>query len=166
MKTIYSFFFFLLSMQPLVAIEDIRGFWKTVNEEGVAQCIIAVYEYEGVRYGRIIATYGDNGTIDDSIYHPKKRAPGVIGTPFYSGLDIIWDLMPSSMVFKGKILDPEHGKVYKAELWRDAADLVVRGKLMMFGRSQTWYPVEPSDLPPSFKLPDLDSFVPAIPKVP
>lgn len=155
---------FLLLLQMAFALEDIRGFWKTVNEDGVAQCIIAVYEYHGVRYGRIIATYGNNGQIDDSIYDPKKRAPGVVGDPFYSGLDIIWDLMPSSMVFKGKILDPEHGKVYKSELWIEKGDLIVRGKLLMFGRSQTWYAVQPEDIPPSFQLPSLSSFIPSIPQ--
>ena len=158
------FLSFLLISKTLFALEDIQGFWKTVNEEGIAQCIIAVYEYEGLRYGRIIATYGADGKIQDSIYHPIERAPGVVGDLFYSGLDIIWDLAPAAWVFKGLILDPEHGKVYKSELWVDKGDLIVRGKLLMFGRNQTWFAVTPQDIPAGFKLPDTKTFVPSIPK--
>ena len=163
-KALKILFSLLLISKSLVAAEDIQGFWKTVNEEGVAQCIIAVYEHAGLRYGRIIATYGDDGKIDDSIYTPSKRAPGVVGEPFYSGLDIIWDLAESKWAYKGLILDPEHGKVYKAELWKDAEDLIVRGKLLMFGRNQTWYAVVKEDIPDGFKLPDPKTFVPSIPE--
>ncbi len=154
----------VLLLNSLTAAESIQGFWKTVNEEGVTQAIIAVYKYADLCYGRIIATYGDNGKIDDSIYHPSKRAPGVVGDPFYSGLDIIWYLEESQWSFKGQILDPEHGKVYRAELWTDAGNLIVRGKLLIFGRNQTWYAVKKEDIPVGFELPDLNSLVPAIPK--
>jgi len=158
---LFSLFYLHLS---LFAADDIRGFWKTVNEEGEAQCIIAIYAYQGLGYGRIIATFGDNGTIDDSIYHPVKRAPGVVGSPFYSGLDIIWDLIDSGSKFKGKILDPEHGSVYKSELWTEGDTLIVRGKLLMFGRSQQWFAVIQKDLPKGFKLPNLQELVPSIPQ--
>lgn len=160
-KIILSLFVFTKS---LVFSDDIQGFWKTVSEEGVVQSIIAVYEYEDLRYGRIIATYGENGKIEDSIYKPIKRAPGVVGNPFYCGLDIIFDLVESTWVYKGRILDPEHGKIYKAELWTEAGDLIVRGKLLMFGRSQKWFPLKKEDIPEGFKLPDLKSFVPSIPQ--
>lgn len=163
-KAMKIFAFFLLFSHALMAADSIEGFWKTVNEDGVAQCIIAVYEYGGKCYGRIIATYGEDGKIDDSIYTPSKRAPGVVGDPFYSGLDIIWDLLESKWAHKGFILDPEHGKVYKAELWTDAGNLIVRGKLLMFGRNQTWYPVTKEDIPVGFKLPDPKTFVPSIPE--
>lgn len=154
----------LLIFSSVWTAESIEGFWKTVNEEGIAQAIIAVYKYEDLCYGRIIATYGENGKIDDSIYHPSKRAPGVVGDPFYSGLDIIWYLEETQWSFKGKILDPEHGKVYRAELWTDAGNLIVRGKLLMFGRNQTWYAVQKEDIPVGFELPNLNSLVPSIPE--
>ena len=145
--------------------DDIGGFWKTINEQGEAQCIIAVYPYDGLYYGRIIATFSEKGQVDDSIYKPIKRAPGVVGDPFYSGLDIIWDLADSGVKYKGKILDPEKGNIYNAELWVDNdGNLVVRGKLMMFGRNQTWRAVVDSDFPKDFKKPDPATFVPAIPE--
>ncbi len=150
----------------LFSAESIEGFWKTVNEEtGEAQCIVAVYKYEGLYYGKIIGTFGEDGKMDDSIYKPVKRAPGLAEKPFYSGLDIIWYLADRGSRFKGKILDPEHGKVYNSELWIDNGNLVVRGKLLMFGRSQTWLPATKADFPKDFKMPDLKKLTPAVPNV-
>lgn len=147
----------------LWAYDDIQGFWKTISEEGEAQSIIAIYEYEGLRYGRIIASFNENGKIDDSIYKPVKKS-SLPGNPYYSGLDIIWFLEDAGTKFKGKILDPRNGDVYKAELWTQGSNhLVVRGKLLIFGRSQTWFAVTKKDLPSGFKLPDLKTFVPSIP---
>lgn len=161
---IHWIFSFSIWLGSLTGAEPIQGFWKTINEQGVAQCIIGIYEYEGLSYGRIIATFNSEGQVKDSIYHPVERAPGVVGDPYYSGLDIIWYLAESGQVFKGKILDPQAGKVYRAELWRDAQNLIVRGKLLMFGRSYTWRPVTASDLPEGFQLPDLSTFTPDVPE--
>lgn len=148
----------------LFAAEDIGGFWKTINEEGHAQSIIAVYEHDGIYYGRIIGSFDDNGVLKDHIYNPIKRAPGVAGFPFYSGLDIIWNLIDSGVKFKGKIMDPQKGNVYNSELWVENGNLIVRGKLLMFGRSQTWFPAETTDFPKGFKIPDLKTLVPSIPQ--
>lgn len=158
--------FFCLFVTSLFSAEDIEGFWKTIDDEtGKPQCIIAVYPHNGIYYGRIIATFGPDGKIEDSIYHPKKRAPGVVGDPFYSGLDIIWDLVDSGSKFKGKILDPEKGNIYKSELWIDNGDLVVRGKLFIFGRNQIWLPVGKAEFPKGFKIPSLKNITPKIPEV-
>ncbi len=146
--------------------EDICGFWKTVNEEGIAQCIIAVYEYEGLCYGRIIGSFNEAGEMDDSIYTPQKRAPGVAGNRFYSGLDIIWGLMDVGVKFRGKILDPEKGNIYNSELWIDRdGGLIVRGKFLFFGRSQKWLAATDSDFPKNFKRPDLSEIVPDLPEI-
>lgn len=165
MKTYFKSFLSLLFLtQTLFAANDITGFWKTVNEQGVVQSIIAIYDYDGKAYGRIIASFDSStGKIKDSVYNPVEKAPGIVGNPPYCGLDIICDLEDSGWVHKGKIIDPEHGKTYKAELWTEAGDLVVRGKLLMFGRSQKWFAVKPSDLN-GFKLPDPKSFIPKVPK--
>lgn len=159
------FLFLSISSNLCFSAYDISGFWKTVNDDGVAQAIIAIYEYDGYHFGKIIASYGYNGKIDDSIYDPHKKAEGLDGAPYYSGMDIIWYLVDRGAKFKGEILDPEHGDVYRAEVWTEYGDLVVRGKLFIFGRSQTWYRVQDSDLPSSFKLPKLSELKPNIPKV-
>ena len=145
---------------------DIQGFWKTINEKtSMPQCIIAIYEYDNLCYGRIIATYDDNGNLKEDIYKPEERAPGVVGNPYYCGLDIIWNLYNTGISYKGKILDPQKGNIYNAELWTEGSNLIVRGKLLMFGRNQTWFPVEEADLPKTFKKPPLSSLVPSIPQV-
>ncbi len=150
-----------------LAAEDIVGFWKSVDENsGKARCVVAVYEYKGVRYGRIIGTFDDNGHIKDSIYKPKERAPGLIGNPFYCGLDLIWGLELYGMdLYKGKIVDPEKGNIYNSELWIQNGNLIVRGKLLFFGRSQEWVQATTDDFPKGFKLPDTAKFVPSIPQV-
>ncbi len=158
-----KFLFFLCTFCNFLFASGIEGFWKTVNEEGVAQTIIAIYEYEGQYYGRIIAIFNENGTLEETIKHPIQRAPGVVGNPYYCGLDIIWYLQQLGSKFKGKILDPQKGDVYAAEVWTDKGDLVVRGKLLFFGRSQKWFPLTAKDLPSNFQLPDLNTLVPDIP---
>jgi uncharacterized protein (DUF2147 family) len=146
--------------------QDITGFWKSVNEKtGKSQCVVAVYEYDGVRYGRIVGTYNDEGKMDDTIYKPKGRAPGLVGDPYYCGLDLIWDLMPYGGSYRGKIVDPEKGNVYNSELWIQKGNLIVRGKLLMFGRNQEWIPATQSDFPKGFKKIDTSKFVPSIPEV-
>lgn len=156
----------LLLSCTLFSAEDIGGFWKTINEKtGEAQAVIAVYQHDGRYYGKIIGSYGADGKMKDTIYTPIKRATGLSEAPFYSGLDIIWYLVDRGSKFKGKILDPEHGDVYNSELWIDDGNLVVRGKLLMFGRSQVWLKATEADFPKGFKMPDLKKMVPNIPNV-
>jgi hypothetical protein len=150
----------------VLCAQDISGFWKSINEETrKAQCIVAIYAYEGLYYGRIIGTFDGQGNMKESIYKPKERAPGVIGNPYYCGLDIIWNLEDKGISYKGKILDPEKGTVYNSELWIENDNLVVRGKLLFFGRNQTWFRAVQADFPQGFKMPDLKSLIPMIPQV-
>jgi uncharacterized protein (DUF2147 family) len=150
----------------MLAADEIVGFWKSIDDEThKAQCIVAIYEYEDKCYGRIIATFDEDQHLKETIYTPKERAPGVIGNPFYCGLDIIWDLVDNGISYKGKILDPQKGNIYNSELWIEKGNLIVRGKLLFLGRNQQWVPALKSDLPKDFKFPKLDSLVPQIPKV-
>lgn len=157
---------FLAICFQLFAADDIGGFWKNMNDEtGVIQCVVAIYPYEGKYYGRIISTYNAEGKMKDSLYHLKEPAPGVLGNPPYCGLDLLWDLEDSGAVYKGKIIDPQKGNVYNSEVWTDVDNLIIRGKLLFFGRSTTWYPVSKDDFPDKFKMPDVSTFVPKIPEV-
>jgi uncharacterized protein (DUF2147 family) len=155
----------LIFMMTTLSAQDIRGFWKSINDDtGNAQCIVAIYEYEGKCYGRIIGTCDKNGVIDDSIYKPIGRATGVDGNPFYAGLDLLWDLEDHGSKYKGYIIDPEKGGVYNADVWVEDGNLIVRGKLLFFGRSVTWLPTTKNDFPKDFKMPDVKKFVPVIPE--
>jgi len=155
---------FLILLWSALAAEGIGGFWKSINEEtGKAQCVVAIYPYQGRYYGRMIGTFDDNGKMKDDIYHPKERAPGVWGNPYYCGMDFIWDLSQRGDEYSGRILDPEEGSVYNVSLWVEKGKLIVEGKLMFFSRSQTWVPATKSDFPRGFKMPNVKDFVPLIP---
>lgn len=148
----------------LWASASIEGNWKTINEDtGQAQSVVAIYEYQGSYYGRLIGSFDSKGKMDDTIYKPKSKATGLPGQPFYMGMDFIWDLRPKGSDYKGKILDPEKGDVYKAVLWTENGNLKVKGKLFMFSRTQTWVPATKSDFPSGFKMPDTSKFVPVAP---
>lgn len=166
-KAFWIFAYFLVCSMSLFAADSVVGFWKTMNEKtGKPESILAVYEYKGNYFGRIILTYKPDGTINDTIYAPVDRAPGVKGNPYYSGLDIIWDLAKEDSKYgNGAIMDPEKGKVYDAEMWLDKGNLIVRGEVLIFGRNQTWPPAKDSDFPPGFVKPDLTKLVPKIPEV-
>ncbi len=143
--------------------DDIRGFWKTVNSQGNPECVFAIYEYDGAIYGRIIGIFDEDGKMQDTIYTPTRRAKGCIDNPYFCGLDIVWGLYDCGERFKGKIVDPEKGNVYSCELWIENGNLIVRGKLFMFGKNYTWYPVKESDFPKDFKKPDLTELTPSFP---
>lgn len=167
---------FLLSLFSLLSCSfgifadgptDVIGYWKSIDEQtGKPQSVVAVYEHNGKYYGRLVVTFDDNGQVQDSIADPKKRAPGVAGDPFYSGLDFIWDLQKNdSRLTDGQILDPEQGKIYNAQMWRDGKNLIVRGEILFFGRNQTWPPAQEGDFPQGFTKPDLSTLTPVIPEV-
>jgi uncharacterized protein (DUF2147 family) len=166
MKKIALFLICMMTFCSTVLGDKIAGVWKSMNDDtGKPNCYVAVYPYQGKYYGRIIATCNDDGVIDDTIYAPKGRAPGVVGNPYYAGLDLIWDLTDRGERYKGKIVDPEKGSIYNAEVWVEEGNLIVRGELLFFGRNVTWLPTHKGEFPKTFKMPDVKKFVPVIPEV-
>lgn len=163
-KIALAYMFFLFVFTTLHA-QDVIGFWKTIDDKtGKQESLVAIYEYEGKGYGRIVLTYDDEGNVSDSIEAPRKRAPGVKGNPYYSGLDIIWDMEKKGQKYKdGNILDPLRGKVYDAEMWLENGNLIVRGKILFFGKNQQWVRAQDHDFPPNFRKPNLNAMVPKIP---
>ncbi|MBI9101684.1 MAG: DUF2147 domain-containing protein [Spirochaetales bacterium] len=144
---------------------DITGFWKSMDENtGLIAAIIGIYEYRDKRYGKLIITYND-GLVKDTIYNPGEQAEKLIGTPFFAGLDFIWDLeLKGNKWINGCIMDPQEGKFYHGDLWMKDDELIVRGKIkigfIFLGRNQIWLPVQSSDLPQGFILPDLSGTIP------
>lgn len=143
------------------------GFWKTIDDKtGNAQSIVAIYPHNGIYFGRIIVTFEDSGALADSINAPKYRAEALVGDPYFSGMDIIWDMKKEDSKYTGgKIIDPNRGDIYDAQMWLSHGKLIVRGEILFFGENQTWLPATESDFPPNFKKPDLKQFVPVIPKL-
>lgn len=165
-KFVFLAFFSFVIGSSCAFTEEITGFWKSINEKShQPESVVAIYEYKGLYYGRIVATYDKQGKITETLKDPKERAPGVIGNPYYCGLDFIWRLAKKNDRYQGKIMDPEKGKIYRAALWVQNGNLIVRGELFIFGRNQTWLPFKDSEFSSGFNKPDVAKFVPVIPKV-
>lgn len=162
----------LLLPAAVYAAEDITGLWKTIDDEtGNPKGVVAVYEYQGKIYGRVIASFDDDGKyIDDDMYRQINTSPFLEGEPAFSGLTIIWDMKDKGRKWGGgKIMDPGDDEkkpgIYDCEMWKEGNSLVVRGKILFIGRNQTWYPIKNSEFPDGFRIPDWENFRPEIPKL-
>jgi len=166
-KCLLLAYFCLMLCNSLMAGDEITGFWKSIDDDTKKpQSVVAIYQYNGKYYGRLILTYDKNGHIKDTIYQPSERAPGVSGDPYYVGLDFLWDLTKDGHKYTdGQIMDPEKGRIYGAEAWRDGNNLIVRGEFLFIGRNQKWPPAGDGDFPPNFQKPDLATLIPKIPQV-
>jgi|ERR1700722_15142558 len=161
MRKIFSTLFMLMFCSVVMA-QDIEGFWKRLNAKtGNTQCVISIYPYKGLYYGRIIATFYPDGKMKETLYAPKQRAENVAGSPYYCGMDLLRNVKASGSRYRGKIVDPRNGRAYNAAVWNKEGDLVIRGELFIFGKSETWFPLQEGDFPPDFKMPDPAKFVPS-----
>lgn len=128
----------MLAATQVVALDPLVGKWKTVDDKtGKALSDVEIYEQGGKVYGKITGLAEPN----DAQGKPKicTKCEGAEKDKPIVGLVIIKDLGASGDRYKGgTILDPEDGKVYKAELWTEAGKLKVRGYLGPFYKTQTW----------------------------
>jgi uncharacterized protein (DUF2147 family) len=153
--------FTLLVLCSALNAQNVEGFWKRINAKtGNTQCVISIYNYQGKYYGRIIGTFDADGKMKENLYAPEDRAEKVFGSPYYCGMDLLWDLQESGSKYRGKIVDPRSGKIYDAAIWNKNGNLIVRGELFFLGKNEVWYPLEEGDFPSDFKAPDLTQFVP------
>ena len=177
MKRILAFFFgialILFSCSTNQESEDgIVGLWKSRDQKSdKPRSLVAIYKYGDMYYGRMLATYDSQGNINDTILEQKDTAPGVVGNPPYCGMDFIYNVKEEEdseedySRYKGEIIDPEKGKIYKVELWRDGDQLIVRGELWIFGKNIPWQKASKDDLPKGFSMSDIKKFVPKVPEV-
>ena len=157
----------------LFAADDITGLWKTIDDEtGNPTGVVAIYKYQSKIFGRVIASFDDEGKyIEDDMYRKIYTSPYMVGEPAFNALTIIWDLKDKGKKWgSGKIMDPGDDEdvkpgIYDCEIWMEGDALIVRGKILFFGRNQTWFPMENSEFPDSFVIPDWKNFKPEIPKI-
>jgi len=146
----------------------ITGLWKSRDQNSdKPRSLVAVYKYQDTYYGRMLATYDEDGNINDTILEQRGKAPGVVGNPPYCGMDFIYNLKKedeNNGKYRGRILDPERGHVYKAELWREGDILIVRGELWIFGKNIPWQKASKKDLPKGFSVKKIKDFVPVVPR--
>jgi uncharacterized protein (DUF2147 family) len=146
----------------------ITGLWKSRDQHSdKPRSLVAIYEYQGKFYGRMLATYDDNGKIKDTIIEKKEKSLGVVGNPPYCGMDFVYNLEKEEgkEKYKGKIIDPEKGHIYDAEFWIEEDVLIVRGEVWIFGQNIPWRKAFEKDLPKGFSMSKIKSFVPVIPIV-
>lgn len=123
---------------PGLATESPVGKWKTVDDKsGKVVSEVELYEQTGTLFGKITGLTEPNNQQGN----PKTctKCQGSDKDKPIVGLIIIKDLSLSGDRYKGgTITDPDDGKVYKAELWREDGKLKVRGYLGVFYKTQTW----------------------------
>ncbi len=124
---------------------DVVGFWKTIDDEtGEAKSIVQIYEEDGMVCGKVVKL----------LKNPDARAK-IKGEPKIEGLQILSGLTrvkddANSKCEGGKVLDPQKGKTYTAQIWLNKdGTLTMRGSLFGIGRKQIWQPV--ADYPVEIK---------------
>lgn len=121
-----------------MAAEAPAGRWKTIDEKTSKMVSeVEVYEQGGKIFGKIVGLADPN----DKQGKPKTctACTGADKDKPIVGLVIIKDLAAADGRYKGgTILDPEDGKIYKAEVWVEEGKLKVRGYLGVFYKTQTW----------------------------
>ena len=128
----------LVGVGALLAADSPVGKWKTLDEKtGKVVSEVELYDQGGKIFGKITGLTEPN----DAQGKPKvcTKCQGAEKDQAIVGLVIVKDLSASGDRYKGgTILDPEDGKLYKAEVWSEDGKLKVRGYLGPFYRTQTW----------------------------
>ena len=123
---------------PGAAADSPTGKWNTVDDKsGKVTSEVQLYDQGGKLYGKIIGLPEPN----DAAGKPKTctKCQGADKDQPIVGLVIIKDLAPDGDRYKGgTVLDPDDGKVYKAEIWQEGGKLKVRGYIGPLFRTQTW----------------------------
>jgi uncharacterized protein (DUF2147 family) len=135
-------FGFLILGSLLCYSQSIVGQWKTIDDNTEKpRSIVDIYQKDGSFFGRVLKTYPKPGEDLDPICdecEDHRKNEKIIGMEIITGLQ--YD-KKSNLYHKGEILDPENGNIYDCKLWvEDDGSLKVRGYLLFFYRTQTWFP--------------------------
>jgi uncharacterized protein (DUF2147 family) len=129
---------YMLGPGVALAADSPVGKWKTLDaKSGAVVSEVELYEEGGKLFGKITSLTEPNNKEGK----PKTctACTGADKDKPIIGLVIVKDLSPSGKSYKGgTILDPEDGKVYKAEVWGEGGKLKVRGYLGPVYKTQTW----------------------------
>ena len=120
---------------------SILGRWKTIDDEtGKAVSIVEIYESKGKIYGRVVDLL-----IPSDRNKTCTKCEGADKDKPVMGLTVIKGLIKEDNQYKGKILDPKHGRIYQCTLQLETKDkLKVRGYvgISLLGRTQYWHRVK------------------------
>ena len=142
-KISLAFTIMLAFILPLAANQHpVAGLWKTIDDKsGEVRSLVRLWLENGKLYGRVEKSFPKPGEPQEPIC--DKCPPPFTDKPVI-GLTFMWDFIPSGNKWvRGRVLDPEEGKIYNCELSlsEDGKSLRVYGYirlLIKLGRSQTW----------------------------
>ena len=112
------------------------GYWKTIDDEtGEAKSIVKIYEVDGKLYGRIDRLLQNPDVLCEKCEGEDHNKP-------VQGMVIMWGMTADGdgEWSGGKIFDPQKGKTYRCSVWLKDGNLLVRGYLGPFYRTQKWLP--------------------------
>ncbi|MFG1498367.1 DUF2147 domain-containing protein [Saccharospirillum sp. HFRX-1] len=146
MKSLISTVIALGLLLPLAAFAEsmsAEGNWRTIDDEtGEAKSIVRIWNDGGELKGEIVELLNPSepNPVCSECKGSRRNQPLV-------GLNIIWGLEQDGDEWvDGKILDPQNGKEYSAQLkvTEGGSQLEVRGYLgfALIGRTQTWHRVD------------------------
>jgi uncharacterized protein (DUF2147 family) len=132
------FSFFLFSASVNANESSIFGKWKTVDDDsGKVKSIVELYEDSGKLYGRILKLFPEPGKDPDPVCDlcpGDRKDQKIIGMVIIDGLT-----RDGNKWSDGEVLDPNNGKLYDCKIWLEGEKLKIRGYLLFFFRTQTWY---------------------------
>ena len=137
----FALMFLLMTAAAFAQKSSIVGRWKTIDDEtGKAVSIVEIYESKGKIFGRVaeLLNPSDRTKTCSKCDGSDKDKP-------IMGLVVIKGLLRDENAYKGKILDPKHGRVYECIVKLESRDkLKVRGYvgISLFGRTQYWHRVK------------------------
>jgi uncharacterized protein (DUF2147 family) len=144
----------LVSMAALTVSADgtgaadkkVFGYWKSLDKDtGKTQSIFRIWEDKGKLVGKVVKTFPKpNGEKPQELCTEctgNQKDKPVVGLIFLWGLEL--DKENPRKWVEGKVLNPEDGKTYNAEveLSADAQELTIYGYIKMLvklGGSNTW----------------------------
>ena len=137
----FALLFLLMTSAAFAQKSSILGRWKTIDDEtGKAVSIVEIYESRGKIFGRVaeLLNPSDRTKTCSKCDGSDKDKP-------IMGLVVIKGLLRDDNAYKGKILDPKHGRIYECVVKLESKDkLKVRGYvgISLFGRTQYWHRVK------------------------
>ncbi|AUC80103.1 DUF2147 domain-containing protein [Nonlabens sp. MB-3u-79] len=138
MKYLIAFLVVVLAFAK-ASSQEVIGTWKTIDDvTGIVKSHVEIYKRDGKIYGKVAQILDRNAPANPLC----KNCDGAFKNAPILGLEIIQGLEKKGGVYKGgDILDPENGKTYTCKIWlneKDANQLMVRGYVAFFYRTQTW----------------------------
>lgn len=121
--------------------QSIIGKWKTIDDEtNKPKSIVDIYEKDGKYYGKVTKLFREPNEEQDPVCNECDPEDDRFKRKVI-GMEVLRDLRKTDDEYsEGTILDPNNGKIYKCKIWIEGKNLMLRGYIGPFYRTQTWLP--------------------------